>query len=85
MDEHPITGSESDVLRGSAWAAVDETFFRIVQDTFSHVFCLGASALLASNDVETPEPPAVIQLPQDGPELEIEASMHRHPSSRRRF
>jgi hypothetical protein len=85
MDEHPITGSESDVLRGSAWAAVDETFFRIVQDSFSHVFCLGASALLASNDEDTPEPPAVIHLPQDDREVEIAASMHRHPSARRRF
>lgn len=91
MDQHPVTGSsestgsESELQRGSAWAALDETFFRIVQDTFSHVFCAGSSALLASNDDTMPERPTVIQLPQDATALEILASMHRHPSSRRRI
>jgi hypothetical protein len=90
MDEHPVTGSQStgtpeDELRGSAWATLDETFFRIVQDAFSHVFCAGASALLASNDDAAPERPAVIQLPEADTEVALLASMHRHPSSRRRF
>ncbi len=90
MDEHPVAGSQSagihdHDLSGSAWAALDETFFRIVQDVFSHVFCAGASALLASNDDAALERPAVIALPEADTEVALLASMHRHPSSRRRF
>ncbi|HEX4018148.1 MAG TPA: hypothetical protein VHX15_15545 [Frankiaceae bacterium] len=44
------TASPAVSLDGSAWAELDETFFRIVADLFPHSFCSGASALLASND-----------------------------------
>ena len=88
MDEQPVISSEYDscpsFCRGSAWAELDETFFQLVQDCFSHTFCQGASALLASNDDLVPEQPDVIQLPETDV-LELDASMRRHPSSRRRF
>ncbi len=85
--------------RGSAWAELDDTFFRIVQDSFPRQFCFGATVLLASND----EP--VIELPEQRTanvplshqdtldrlnaeidrELELRRAMRRHPSNRRRF
>ncbi len=104
MDEQPrridLTAdshSAADGGRGSAWAELDEAFFRAVQDVFPAEFCFGATVLLASND----EP--VIELPQqrtesDVPshaerlerlnaeidrELEIRRAMRRHPSRRR--
>jgi hypothetical protein len=36
--------------RGSAWAELDETFFRITADVFPRQLCFGMSVLLASND-----------------------------------
>ena len=89
--------SRDDMLRGSAWAALDETFFRIVHDTFSHDFCFGATAMLATNDddlegISDGVPaddvtPTVIRLPlQDsGQEAARRAAMRRHPSNFRRF
>ncbi len=49
--------------RGSAWAELDETFFRLVADLFPHSFCSGAGALLASNDADSVEPPALTEPP----------------------
>jgi adenosine/AMP kinase len=60
-----------DLLRGSAWAALDDTFFALTDDLFGDAFCEAAETQLAAND----------------PELErraIEAAMRRHPSSRGR-
>ena len=84
MDEQPVIGNENAFCRGSAWAELDEAFFQLVHDSFSHSFCEGASALLASNDDLVPERPDVIQLPE-ADALELDASIRRHPSSRRRF
>ena len=61
MNEQERTTGRDEMLRGSAWAALDETFFRIVQDTFSHQFCFGATAMLATNDT----PVEGIELPGD--------------------
>jgi hypothetical protein len=58
--------------RGSAWAALDDTFFRMTAEVFSHAFCAGATALLADND-EGPDSPSARR-----------AAMRRHPSSRGR-
>ena len=85
--------------RGSAWAELDETFFRLVADLFPHSFCFGAGALLASNDAESVEPPGVIVIPEArlshedalqriNQEIDRElalrrAAMRRHPSRRR--
>ncbi len=83
--------------RGSAWAALDEAFFRIVKDTFTPTFRLGAEILLSSNDghpaaglipaqpVEYAEPEAAAA-PDDPAEAEARsaarrAAMRRHPSS----
>ncbi len=69
MDEQPRPENTSSSASGSAWAELDETFFRIVADVFPHSFCAGASALLASNDVDAPEdtpdsaPDRVIEIP----------------------
>ncbi|HEX4429031.1 MAG TPA: hypothetical protein VHZ96_07180 [Frankiaceae bacterium] len=52
MDEQPRPEITSSHDRGSAWAELDEAFFRIVADVFPHHFCAGTSALLASNDSE---------------------------------
>ena len=102
MDEQPrhIDLTETaDSGRGSAWAELDETFFRLVQDVFPHQWSFGATVLLASND----EP--VIELPRQRTEpapisheatlerlnaeidreLELRRAMRRHPSNRRRF
>ena len=100
MNEQDRTDTgRDDVTRGSAWAALDETFFRIVQDAFSHDFCFGATAMLATNDNDLDAEldaelvpgddvvPTVIQLPeQDGAEAAARrAAMRRHPSNFRRF
>jgi hypothetical protein len=89
----------ADADRGSAWAELDETFFRVVHDVFPHQFCFGATVLLASNDE------LVIELPRQRTEparlsheatlerlnaeidreLELRRAMRRHPSNRRRF
>lgn len=90
MDEQPVIGSKFDsalsaspsFCRGSAWAELDEAFFQLIHGSFSHTFSEGASALLASNDELVPEQPDVIQLPETD---ELNASIRRHPSSRRRF
>jgi hypothetical protein len=50
MNEQPRPENATSAASGSAWAELDETFFRIVADVFPHIFCAGASALLASND-----------------------------------
>jgi hypothetical protein len=92
-EQDPTANSSHDILRGSAWAALDETFFRLVQDSFSHDFCAGASAMLATNDNDLdteaadPERPTVIQLPdQDsGQTAARRAARRRHPSNFRRF
>jgi hypothetical protein len=55
MDAQPRKFEDTSQARGSAWAELDETFFRIVADVFRHSFCSGASALLASNDDESDE------------------------------
>jgi hypothetical protein len=88
---------ESAAASGSAWAELDETFFRVVQEAFTHDFCFGASAMLASND----EP--AIELPEQRTEpdrltheetlerlneaidreLALRRAMRRHPSRRR--
>ena len=71
MDEHPRPESNASSASGSAWAELDETFFRVVADTFPHSFCAGASALLASNDDDRGEPgetaddaDSVIEIPE---------------------
>jgi hypothetical protein len=71
MDEQPRPESTPTSASGSAWAELDETFFRIVADVFPHSFCAGASALLASNDEDVPGPedtahdaPVVIEIPE---------------------
>ena len=82
---------------GSAWAELDETFFRIVQDAFTHDFCFGATAMLASNDEPAIELPVqrtesdrlshqetLERLNQEiDRELELRRAMRRHPSRRR--
>jgi hypothetical protein len=70
-----------DILRGSAWAALDETFFRIVQSVFSHDFCFGATAMLAMNDSDMD----VENVPADDMEAARRAAMRRHPRNFRRF
>jgi hypothetical protein len=74
MDEQqPRPESTTAAASGSAWAELDETFFRLVADMFPQNFCAGASALLASNDddaeagvtLDTPdEVPSVIVVPE---------------------
>ncbi len=95
MDQHPTTesGSQPELPEfcGSAWAALDEAFFALTQDLFTHSFCEGASALLASNDDVAPRrvtPPDVVQLPEQplwDQAMTRRAAMYRHPSARRRF
>ena len=69
MDEQArhidLTDAAVNADRGSAWAELDETFFRAVQDVFPHEFCFGAAVLLASND----EP--VIDLPRPRSERDV--------------
>jgi hypothetical protein len=89
MNEQPRTGTSEATTDGSGWAALDETFFRLVQDTFSRTFCEGAGALLATNNADESEAPRVVQLPEQ-PTAEDHAAarraaMRRHPSSRGRF
>jgi hypothetical protein len=59
-------------------AALDESFFRMTADVFSHAFCAGASALLADNDPgsDTDDPTDHVAARH--------AAMRRHPSSRGR-
>jgi hypothetical protein len=101
MDAHRIpeaSPKQTDQLAsGSAWAELDETFFRVVQDAFSHDFCEGAGVLLGLNDDDSPDvtiviPPARLsheavleQLNQEiDRELELRReTMRRHPSRRR--
>jgi hypothetical protein len=72
MDEQPRPQTSTEdahsgaAVSGSTWAELDEAYFRLVQDTFSHGFCAGASALLASNDAEEPdaEIDRIIELPE---------------------
>jgi hypothetical protein len=94
MDQHPTpdSGAQHEVPEfcGSAWAVLDESFFRLTQDIFSHTFCRGASTLLASNDDGPPRvsPPSVITLPDQPLSDQAtarRAAMYRHPSARRRF
>ncbi len=67
MDEqaHDIDTTEASG-RGSAWAELDDTFFRIVADLFPPTFCEGASVLLASNDDDTSE---TAELADDAPDV----------------
>jgi hypothetical protein len=88
-----------DSYRGSAWATLDENFFRLVHDAFSHEFCFGAAVLLASNDdtvIELPRPrteaaplshaETIERLNAEiDAELALRRAMRRHPSNRRRF
>ena len=60
-----------DLLRGSAWATLDDTFFALTDDLFSESFCASAQAQLAANDSELER-------------RAMEAAMRRHPSSRGR-
>ncbi len=96
MDEQPRPERTSSCVSGSAWAAFDETFFRIVADVFPHSFCAGASALLASNDADAPQSTLEIpdaRLPHETAleiinqeierELALRRAMRRHPSGRR--
>jgi hypothetical protein len=88
---------QHDTERGSAWAELDETFFRIVQDVFPRQLVFGMGVLLACNDeliAEVPlqrtESPRLsheetlerINAEIDR-ELEIRRAMRRHPSRRR--
>jgi hypothetical protein len=103
MDEQArhidLTDTALNADRGSAWAELDETFFRAVQDVFPHEFCFGAAVLLASNDepvIDLPRPrsePDVLSHAEKlerlneeiDRELELRRAMRRHPSNRRRF
>jgi hypothetical protein len=65
MDGQPRTfdgDAATPWVNGSAWAEVDDTFFRIVADVFLPTFCEGASVLLASSDDEADE---LAQTPAD--------------------
>jgi len=69
MDAQPRKYQSTSEASGSAWAELDETFFRIVADLFSHSFCSGAGTLLASHDEDASEEPvddrpAVIVIPE---------------------
>jgi hypothetical protein len=90
MNERPRTEDNADTSRRSAWTALDEAFFRLVQDAFSHGFCAGASCLLAANDDLVPERPEVVTPPKQVDDLRQEltaraAAMRRHPRDRPRF
>jgi hypothetical protein len=67
MNEFELTN----LLRGSAWAALDDTFFALTDDLFSEAFCAAADAQLAAYD-------------SDVEQRAIAAAMRRHPSSRGR-
>lgn len=90
MNEQPNTPASENASFGSGWATLDDTFFRLLNDSFSHSFCEGATALLAANDddEELPPFPGVIQLPTQATADEHaaarRAAMRRHPSSRGR-
>jgi hypothetical protein len=60
----------ADRPRGSAWAALDETFFALTDGLFSRGFTALADGMLDANDNDL---------------TERRASMPRHPSARRRF
>ena len=65
--------TESELCRGSAWAALDQAFFGLVTEAFSARYILGADALLAANDDSEPQITA------------RRNAISRHPSSFRRF
>lgn len=48
------TTSRSETV-SAAWSAEDESFFRVVRDLFAPAYLRGASALLASYDLD-PDP-----------------------------
>jgi hypothetical protein len=93
----PESDIQNDGGRGSAWAQLDETFFRVVQDVFPRQLCFGMGVLLASNDELVAEVPlqrtASPRLTHEETlarlnaeidrELEIRRAMRRHPSRRR--
>ena len=59
------------VLRGTAWAGLDDTFDALTADVFESDFCAAAAELLAANSPEQEQ-------------RALQAARRRHPSGRRR-
>jgi hypothetical protein len=70
MNENDFFASDAHT-RGSAWAALDEAFFELMDGLFSRGYCALADGMLAANDNDLT--------------AERRAAMQRHPSARRRF
>ncbi len=59
------------VLRGTAWAGLDDTFDALTAHVFESDFCTAAAELLAANSPEQEQ-------------QALQAARRRHPSGRRR-
>ena len=89
MNEQPFNADHSadhSADRGSAWAALDETFFAIVDGLFSAGFRALADSMLGTHDNDLPPAitPEAVEI-VEAEAAERRAAMRRHPSAWRRF